>query len=123
MTRTVRLYRVRIDPGDERGSRLVLTVDGRALDLTRWLKDHAPTSPSDVCGLLAQGFFESASIERALRTGHWLEIEQPRELDLPIEARSVGKILALGKNFREHAAEFGEAVPEQPLFFNKGTSR
>lgn len=30
-----------------------------------------------------------------------------------------GKILALGKNFREHAAEFGEAVPEEPLFFNK----
>jgi len=31
----------------------------------------------------------------------------------------VGKVLALGKNFRAHAAEFGEEVPEEPLFFNK----
>jgi 2-keto-4-pentenoate hydratase/2-oxohepta-3-ene-1,7-dioic acid hydratase in catechol pathway len=42
-----------------------------------------------------------------------------RERLVPVEEARVGKILALGKNFREHAAEFGEAVPEQPLFFNK----
>ena len=40
-------------------------------------------------------------------------------LDLPVPRERVGKILALGKNYREHAAEFGEAVPEEPLFFNK----
>lgn len=38
---------------------------------------------------------------------------------LPLPRRSVGKILALGKNFRAHAEEFGEQVPEEPLFFNK----
>jgi 2-keto-4-pentenoate hydratase/2-oxohepta-3-ene-1,7-dioic acid hydratase in catechol pathway len=37
----------------------------------------------------------------------------------PLLPREIGKILALGKNFRDHAAEFGEAVPEEPLFFAK----
>ncbi len=37
--------------------------------------------------------------------------------DVPVLRPS--KILCLGRNFPSHAAEFGEAVPEQPLFFNK----
>ena len=43
----------------------------------------------------------------------------PPDTLTPFPARGVGKILALGKNFREHASEFGEAVPEEPLFFAK----
>lgn len=30
-----------------------------------------------------------------------------------------GKILCLGKNFADHAAEFGSTVPEEPMFFSK----
>ncbi len=37
----------------------------------------------------------------------------------PLDPRQVGKVLALGKNFRAHAEEFGEEPPEEPLFFNK----
>ena len=38
---------------------------------------------------------------------------------LPLLPREVGKILCLGKNFRAHAEEFGEDVPDEPFFFNK----
>ncbi len=37
--------------------------------------------------------------------------------DVPVLRAS--KILCLGKNFVEHAKEFGDKVPEEPLFFNK----
>jgi 2-keto-4-pentenoate hydratase/2-oxohepta-3-ene-1,7-dioic acid hydratase in catechol pathway len=56
---------------------------------------------------------------RALESGPE-RVADPRALPLaPPLATRPGKILALGKNFREHAAEFGEKVPEQPLFFCK----
>ena len=54
--------------------------------------------------------------EEQLAEGDWPELElgfdgnAPEELSTPVDPGSVGKILALGKNFREHAAEFGEEV-------------
>ena len=33
-----------------------------------------------------------------------------------------GKILCIGRNYREHAAELGNAVPERPIFFLKPPS-
>ncbi|MFZ4739257.1 MAG: fumarylacetoacetate hydrolase family protein, partial [Bradymonadia bacterium] len=32
------------------------------------------------------------------------------------------KILCIGRNYREHAAELGNAVPERPIFFLKPPS-
>jgi 2-keto-4-pentenoate hydratase/2-oxohepta-3-ene-1,7-dioic acid hydratase in catechol pathway len=113
--KTVRLFRV----AGERGPRLVLEVDGRGLDLTRWLDERAGRVSSEVLELLAEGFFEGTALERALATGKWHEAAPGGVALVPIEPERVGKILALGKNFREHAAEFGEAVPEEPLFFDK----
>ena len=101
------------------GPRLALEVDGRTLDLSAWLEEHEPRAPREVVGLLSAGFFERAQLEGALARGRWRELPAPGEVLVPIEPERVGKILALGKNFKEHAAEFGEAVPEQPLFFNK----
>jgi 2-keto-4-pentenoate hydratase/2-oxohepta-3-ene-1,7-dioic acid hydratase in catechol pathway len=43
----------------------------------------------------------------------------PAGLLPPLDPARVGKLLCLGKNFRAHAEEFGEAVPEEPLFFAK----
>jgi 2-keto-4-pentenoate hydratase/2-oxohepta-3-ene-1,7-dioic acid hydratase in catechol pathway len=78
----------------------------------------------------ADAFFELRGLPRDVAA--WrahalaaLERTAPRVADpraeclLPPLATRPGKILALGKNFREHAAEFAEAVPEEPLFFNK----
>ncbi|MBM3986852.1 MAG: fumarylacetoacetate hydrolase family protein [Planctomycetes bacterium] len=114
-----RIYRTPARDADPSSPRLVLEVDGRALCLSDWLADVAPLAPRTVVDLAAHGFFERASLENALRRGRWRELPTPPALLVPVEPERVGKLLALGKNFREHAAEFGEAVPEEPLFFNK----
>ncbi len=49
----------------------------------------------------------------------WPEVPAPADVLVPIDPARVGKILCLGKNFRAHAAEFGEEVPTEPLFFGK----
>jgi 2-keto-4-pentenoate hydratase/2-oxohepta-3-ene-1,7-dioic acid hydratase in catechol pathway len=85
--------------------------------------------PADWPALFARGFFETASLAKILPTAEdargWTAIalewdgNAPPGTLTPFPARAVGKILALGKNFREHASEFGEEVPEEPLFFAK----
>ncbi len=118
MPHTVRIHRERIDPSNEARARLVLEVDGRWLDLSRRASDEGAEHAS-VAALLADGYFERARLERELGRGTWRETSPVTARLVPIEPERVGKILALGKNFREHAAEFGEAVPEEPLVFNK----
>jgi hypothetical protein len=114
-----RIYRTASANQESAGPELVLEVDGRLLDLSGWLADAAPGAPRTLIELAAHGFFERASLESALKRGRWRELTRPTQVLVPVEPERVGKILALGKNFREHAAEFGEAVPEEPLFFNK----
>ncbi len=90
------------------------------LDLSRYLA--AQRLPLDLVQLVGMGFFERASFERRLSEADWPRAQPvfgEFGLDVPFLPREVGKILALGKNFKEHAAEFGEQVPEEPLFFNK----
>ena len=45
------------------------------------------------------------------------ELEPPATLLPPVARPS--KILCLGKNYAAHAAEFGSAVPEEPMYFAK----
>ncbi len=114
-----RIYRTASANQESASPELVLEVDGRLLDLSGWLADAAPGAPRTLIELAAHGFFERASLESARKRGRWRELARPTQVLVPVEPEGVGKILALGKNFREHAAEFGEAVPEEPLFFNK----
>jgi 5-oxopent-3-ene-1,2,5-tricarboxylate decarboxylase/2-hydroxyhepta-2,4-diene-1,7-dioate isomerase len=71
---------------------------------------------------------EVAALEAGLLTGDGLRrlADSASERDrLPPEfpyappVARPGKILCLGKNFAAHAAEFGAAVPEEPMFFAK----
>ncbi|HKI83815.1 MAG TPA: fumarylacetoacetate hydrolase family protein [Candidatus Krumholzibacteria bacterium] len=100
---------------------LVLETQDRFLDLSAHLAEE--NLPADPLELSRRGFFAPSHFAAWLESGDWKEVDPPRdsalELDTPIAASRVGKILALGKNFRAHAAEFGEEVPEEPLFFNK----
>lgn len=104
---------------------LVLEHRGAFRDLSRFLGETG--RPPSVVELAAAGFFEGASLERELARPGWRDARAPAErvdageraFAVPVEPERVGKILALGKNFRAHAAEFGEDVPEEPLFFDK----
>lgn len=113
--RSLRVFRIAASPAP----RWVLEIDGRGLDLSAWLAQHEPATHGDLATLFARGFFERRNLERVLATGSLPACPVPRDALVPVEPRAVGKILALGKNFKEHAAEFGEQVPEEPLFFNK----
>lgn len=107
--------------------RLVLARDRRLYDLSQYLERAG--RPPDLLSLLQSTFFESRTLRELLPEAQqargWQELaldwdgNAPEGVLTPLSARAVGKILALGKNFREHAQEFGEAVPEEPLFFNK----
>ncbi len=109
--RSVRIYRV---PGRPREA-LVIEDGGRFLDLS----EHLGQADGDLPGLLAAGFFAAARLDAYLADGTWREVPRPERVLTPLLPREVGKVLALGKNFREHAAEFGEDPPEEPVFFNK----
>lgn len=98
----------------------VIEVDGAWLDLSAHLASRG--MPIELSALVESSFFARDNFERELAQGSWPEAQPvfgEFGLDLPLPRERVGKILALGKNFREHAAEFREQVPEEPLFFNK----
>jgi 2-keto-4-pentenoate hydratase/2-oxohepta-3-ene-1,7-dioic acid hydratase in catechol pathway len=115
MPSSVRIHRV----ARGGGAALIAEVDGRWLDLSAWLEESEPSLARECVPLLASGFCERATFESALARGRWTRVEAPAGVLAPVEREHVGKILALGKNFRAHAAEFGEEVPEEPLFFDK----
>ena len=119
--RSIRIFR---SPGPS--GRLLLHDGGGLWDLSDLLQRQG--QPTDLVDLFEADYLTSGRLEKLLPGGgiEWrpADVETdangvPVELDVPIAPRRVGKILALGKNFRAHAEEFGEAPPEEPLFFNK----
>jgi 2-keto-4-pentenoate hydratase/2-oxohepta-3-ene-1,7-dioic acid hydratase in catechol pathway len=105
----------------------LLLHDGSGLfDLSAYLARRG--QPDDLVDLVEDGWFAPEELEQRLpRNGAegWEALDEPFDgnapagVATPVARRSVGKILCLGKNFRAHAEEFGEEVPEEPLFFNK----
>lgn len=113
-----RVYRL---PGEEAG-RLVLECAGRWGELEAWLAQQG--APRDMRARLEGGWLglerlRAAAADRSLRPAAPLPETGGPPLLPPLLPREVGKILCLGKNFRAHAAEFGEVVPESPLVFAK----
>lgn len=138
----IRIFRV--SSGARRGDGRLLLHDGQALfDLSAYLMRRG--QPDDLVELAESGWFDASQLEpilpsslareaeneesagegTATETSAWEEVElewdgnAPPETLLPLARGRVGKILCLGKNFRAHAQEFGEEVPEEMLFFNK----
>ena len=121
MPGTVRVFRTA-----GREGRFVLDDGEQLWDLTAFLERQG--QPTDLVHLCESGWFDAESLGKLLPGGDaegWRPAEvqragrAPAEVDLPLLPRRVGKVLALGKNFRAHAEEFGEQVPAEPLFFNK----
>lgn len=96
---------------------LGLLRDGRHEDLEGALARRG----LDEDAFLERVFAGKASFEALLReAGPLPQIPAPSDFDIPIARPS--KVLAIGKNFAAHAAEFGAEVPKEPIFFAKGPS-
>ncbi len=95
-------------PGKEKPG--VIDVDGRLRDLSRKLRD--------VNG--------DALAPASLKTLRRLKIERlpvvrgKQRLGAPIAG--IGKVIAIGLNYADHAAESGVAPPKEPVIFTKATS-
>jgi 2-keto-4-pentenoate hydratase/2-oxohepta-3-ene-1,7-dioic acid hydratase in catechol pathway len=118
----VRVFAVRAGAGAPGG--LLLELDGRGWDLSARLRSEG--AEPDVVALAAAGRLAPERLREEVAGGTWSEVDPPSEaaaaglvLDLPLPRRRIGKILALGKNFRAHALELGGEVPEEPFFFAK----
>ena len=101
----------------ETGSRLgVLIDDERAVDAT----DLDPELPATMTTLIEGGGVALARIEAALaRKRAAVPHRRLDELALEAPVGRVGKVVAIGKNYREHAAEEGVEAPSAPVIFAK----
>jgi 2,4-diketo-3-deoxy-L-fuconate hydrolase len=99
------------DAGGERPG--VLLPDGRRLDASGFGEDYD------------EAFFGSGGLPRLAA---WLQREGPRAPEVPEQLRlgppivRPSKIVCIGLNFRDHAAETGAAIPSEPILFFKATS-
>ncbi|MFD9138427.1 fumarylacetoacetate hydrolase family protein [Streptomyces bottropensis] len=94
-------------PGEERPA--VRTDDGRLLDLS----SVAPDIDGD---FLASGGVDRA--RAAVEAGE-LPVLDPDGLRIGAPVARPGKIICVGLNYRDHAAETGAAIPPRPVVFMK----
>lgn len=104
------------------GGGLLLAIDDCWYDLLAWAKGQG--LPRDLLGLITDGALEACRFRPLLPAkdpSKWTEVPSPDSAHWlpPLPATQVGKVLCLGKNFAAHAAEFGEEVPSELLWFSK----
>lgn len=68
----------------------------------------------------AETFDEVFNTLREFRPLHDLVLTPPFTFQVPIERPQ--KIICIGRNYREHAKELGNAPPSEPVFFGKAAS-
>jgi 2-keto-4-pentenoate hydratase/2-oxohepta-3-ene-1,7-dioic acid hydratase in catechol pathway len=99
------------EPGREEPG--ILLDDGRRLDVGGQFHDYD------------EGFFAMGGLE-ALQA--WVEDGCPDAEEIPPEARlgppveRPSKIVCVGKNYLDHAKEFGEGIPTEPVLFMKAST-
>jgi len=97
----------------EHGPRACAEYKGRYVDL-----NHAdPALPASVKGLLALGPAGVGLMEEALPLGAWKH--DPAGCTLLAPVPNPAKIVCLGLNYRDHAAECGMDAPAEPILFSK----
>ncbi|HYB99847.1 MAG TPA: fumarylacetoacetate hydrolase family protein [Candidatus Limnocylindrales bacterium] len=93
--------------------RAAAVVDGALVDL----QDADPALPSTVLALLEAGADALAAASKAaLRARERIDLATVR-LAAPVPRPP--KLLAIGLNYRDHAEESGQPIPEVPVVFNK----
>ncbi len=97
----------------EQGPRACGEFEGSYVDL-----NHAdPSLPATVRGLLAMGPEGVGRMAAALPLGAWKH--DPARAVLLAPVPDPGKIICLGLNYRDHAAESGMEAPSEPILFSK----
>jgi 2-keto-4-pentenoate hydratase/2-oxohepta-3-ene-1,7-dioic acid hydratase in catechol pathway len=88
----------------------LLDLDGNIRDLSSLLADITPQtlSPEGLCALRALGIDGLPTISSTERLG--------------IPFCGAGKIICAGLNYRDHAKETGQPIPDEPVLFLKATS-
>jgi 2,4-didehydro-3-deoxy-L-rhamnonate hydrolase len=88
----------------------LLDTQGRVRDLSGLVGDIAPKHLSPA-GLAALAALDAAKLP---------VIEQPGRIGVPWTG--IGKFIAIGLNYSDHAAETGMPIPKEPIVFTKTTS-
>jgi 2-keto-4-pentenoate hydratase/2-oxohepta-3-ene-1,7-dioic acid hydratase in catechol pathway len=97
------------------GERLAVLADGRALAAS----EVVPGGPRTMADLLSAG---GAALDALRAAGSAAITQKGRpldELELLAPVPRPGKVVAIGRNYRDHAAESGAEPPPAPLIFAK----
>ena len=96
------------NPGKEKPG--LIDAEGKLRDLSSVVKDIAPDQLGDAA--LAK--------LRRLKTANLPLVRGTPRLGSPVAG--VGKFIAIGLNFADHAAEAGQPIPKEPIVFMKATT-
>jgi len=88
----------------------LLDAEGRVRDLSSVVKDHMANP------------LASANLRSIAAVPHDRLPIVPGTPRLGVPYRGVGKFIAVGLNFTEHATETDQAIPKEPIIFSKATS-
>ena len=92
-----------------------LVGDGAIVDLNR----ANPQLPTDMLAFLAGGADAKALAEKAVASALPSAVIQQSAVTLQAPLPRPGKILCIGLNYRDHAAESNQPIPEHPTVFAK----
>src|SRR4030095_15125948 len=94
-----------------------LSSNGRIIDLTPLVSEGDLTE----AGVLECFDLDSGFLEKARGGGPAIELDRSDVIVCAPVPRP-GKIICIGLNYRDHAAESGMAIPESPVIFSKFSS-
>jgi 2-keto-4-pentenoate hydratase/2-oxohepta-3-ene-1,7-dioic acid hydratase in catechol pathway len=89
---------------------IAVSIDGR---VTGWL-EHEAGYPGDMLSLLRSGPAALSAAHARLAAAPSVDLDTVTVLP-PVVGSS--KILCVGQNYRQHALEMGQAIPDYPLIF------
>jgi 2-keto-4-pentenoate hydratase/2-oxohepta-3-ene-1,7-dioic acid hydratase in catechol pathway len=99
--------------GEAGRERVVVEVDGAVYDLSQLTQD------------IDGDFFEAGGLRRVrelVAAGTLAPVQDAASLRVGAPIGRPGKIVCVGLNYRDHAAETGQAIPAEPMVFMKDPS-
>jgi acylpyruvate hydrolase len=96
------------------------TLAARAGDMLIDLSIAAPGLPGDIASILGAGEETMQRLRAAIDNADGTAFVDPATIRYLVPIARPGKILCLGLNYADHAAEGGHAKPEYPSFFMRG---